>query len=112
MKWLLSNWRIIIVVMALAYMGFTTYNYIYNKAVEDTNKVWLDKEAKKISDVQKVADGLKEDAAGRQATLLKDLATIKANSKNKPVTIIQNNECIPTEDFISTYNSAILRGNK
>jgi len=109
----------IIIFVALTIAGFFVYNKIYTRGY---NQAQLECEQAKQElqvQLQEKIDTLEQDliktqvvATAEQTRLGQDITKITKQLKTKPVTIIENGECLPSPNFINSINEAISRVNE
>ena len=112
-------WKYIAIVLALVVAYLAVYNQGYSKAyaraTEQYNQQLLERNRLLIEKLDSIeALAIKEEAKNnqQQTKLAKDLNQINLAIKNKTLTTEKNGECIPSQDFLDSYNSIILRGNQ
>lgn len=66
----------------------------------------------RISQVEQNLDKALDLAIFHQERLTKDIDEILKRVKSKPVAIIKNNKCVPSETFVEGINQAIRRANE
>jgi hypothetical protein len=67
---------------------------------------------KKIDGLETLSISLSKDVINKQTKLGKDLNILTSDIKNKKSFEIKNGECVPSEDFINTFNAVINRANQ
>ena len=114
-----NNWKQIVLVIALAGMVYTGYNWVWDRGYTKANVEWqevvqkqADERAKRIDELVGYSKTNLEQTLINNEKVQKDLAEIKRASKGKPATVIVGKDCNPSPDFIDSYNKAIARGNK
>lgn len=88
-----------------AYQERTAY---YNQQLLDNNKQLV----KVLDSVEKLALVLDTKNTAHYKQLAQDLNKIYDTAKTKPLTNTKNGECVPSQEFLDSYNSIILRGNQ
>lgn len=121
-----SYWKhilIVVVVIAIsAFMYKKVYNIGYSAAnVECAEKIALYEQKMtlyktalddRIKLLEETAITLVNESLDARKSLKKDYSTILATVKNKPLTVIEKDNCKPSPDFIRVYNEAVNRANK
>ena len=111
-------WQQIIIVALVAAAIFSIYNYGYSRGYQ--NRVYHYEEIakkdflnlnKKIDGVETLASTLSIQVQKGQNITINDLNKITSDLKSKKFSILKNGECVPSEDFINTFNAVIDRGN-
>ena len=115
---LLSNyWKQILFVLLLVTVVTMGYKHIYNLGVTDTNALWEVKMVKveefrstQISQIEGFSKTTLQQILINNDKTSSDLKLILNKVKGKPLTNVP--DCIPSDEFISTYNDIHSRGNK
>ena len=118
LTFLKNFWKPLAIIFIIGGGIYYIYDYGYDKgnlvAVEECNKrmkYFNDKLESRILELQVSSTKLSEDSKVRSILLKQDLNKLMALTKNKPLTIIKEGKCVPSEIFIDTYNAAIIRIN-
>lgn len=116
---LLKNWKTIVSYLALLLALFFVYNYIYQRGVNATTIVYEAKLKaqqelldKRIATIENNSSKLIEQGKINSESTKKDLDKILVATKNKPLVVVKNGECIPSKTFLDSWNSINLRGNQ
>ena len=105
-------------ILIAAFM-YWAYSSVYNKGVNDTNMAWEARVAlqekvrdEQISRIENFSKVTLEQTLINNEKDRKDLSNILITVKGKPTTVIKDGKCIPSDEFVSTYNSLINRANQ
>lgn len=111
-------WKHLVIVLAITSASFFIYNYIYSRGFDEANiecaarmKEYTDKLDARIAELVDLSKQKSEEEAKRALLLKQDLNKLLVLSKQKPLTIIKEGKCLPSETFVETYNAAIDRVN-
>jgi hypothetical protein len=95
------------------------YNYIYQRGVSATTVVYEAKLQaqedlldKRIAGLEQTSQTLVEQSQLATTNAHNDLTKILAATKNKPLVVYKNDECIPSQTFLDSWNQINLRGNQ
>lgn len=109
----------LLVILALLAVVVTIYNYGYNRAytkATEEYQVQLTARNKQIIDkldsIEQLALHETTKNYSNHNQLVLDMNKLTQAIKNKQLTTTKNGECIPSQDFLDSYNSIILRGNQ
>ncbi len=112
-------WKQIAFAAILALAVFTVYNRGYDAAYKDRTSYYdnlrageLNQLNTKIDNIEALSNELATQNTLNQNLLSKDLNSLTKNLSKTTPFIIKNGDCIPSEDFINTFNSIIARGNQ
>lgn len=116
---LLKYWKEFVAVLAIvgglwfAYyhieqIGYNRAVVVYEKKIQDYN----DKLDRRIDNIEKNSDALVMNAINSKDQYSKEFKAILAAAKGKPTYIVQNGNCLPSQDFVNTYNAAIRKANE
>lgn len=111
MVFILKYWKELIVIIALSISGYLAYDKIYTKGVSDTiaaHQKYLDE---KISKLEQLSTDIAKQNETSNQQVRDDLAVILSNSSKKPTVIYKEGKCIPSDNFLDSYNSLIDRAN-
>jgi hypothetical protein len=118
LMFLKNSWKQIIIGLVIFGAVYTGYNWVwdrgYNTAGAEYREVLqeqADARAKQIEELTGYAKTNLEQSLVSNEKLQRDLAEIKRNAKGKPTTVVVDKDCVPSPDFIQTYNKAIDKGN-
>lgn len=109
----------IIAIAVISLFFYSFYSYSYQKGYD--NRVAYYEEVRKkefltlnskIDKIENLSTELSDSVKKNQNGLEKDLNQITGNVKNIKSYILKNGECVPSEEFLNSFNSIILRGNK
>ena len=114
LRLLLKSWKEIALIIALASLYYTIYNMGVTHEKQNTVKI-----------LQKIADDNQKQIEILESNISKyvemsNTATIKTSAnldkiandvKSKPMTIIKNGNCIPSDDFKNSFGKLISEGN-
>lgn len=112
-------WKYIVLAIALVVIYWAIYNQGYNSAYSERTEYYNAKLVKdnktlitKLDAIESLA--LSEDFNNKKNhdSLVADLSKLNTAIKNKQLTTLKNGECVPSKEFLDSYNSIILRGNK
>lgn len=113
-----NNWKQIIIGIAILGVVYTGYNWVWDRGYNTANTKWqevvqkqADERAARIEELTGYAKTNLEQSLISSEKVQKDLLEIKRNFKGKPATVIVGKDCVPSSDFVQTYNQAINRGN-
>jgi hypothetical protein len=102
-----SYWKHIMVIAAIAGVSFMAYNHIYNigytaanTACEKRIKVYVDELKDRINSLETASYVVSKEIAERDTLRKKDLDKLLILTKNKPLTIIKEGNCNPSDTFI------------
>jgi len=116
---LLKYWKQILISGSLILSLFLVYNYVYQRGVDATTikyeaKLKAQEELlnKRITTIENNSQVLIEQGILATNNTKKDLDKILASTKNKPLVIYKNDECIPSQTFLDSWNQINLRGNQ
>jgi hypothetical protein len=111
-------WKQLILSIVLTVSAYIVYNYIYQRGVVDTTivyehkiKDYQDRLDKRISTIETNSVLLVSTAQAHTDLLNKDIDAIVLLSKKKSSFTINQGKCIPSTDFIDSYNSVINKAN-
>lgn len=119
MALLLKYWKELVAIFAIVgglafayyHVEQTGYNravVVYEKKIQDYN----DKLDRRIDNIEKNSDALVMNAINSKDQYSKEFKAILAAAKGKPTYIVQNGNCLPSQDFVNTYNAAIRKANE
>lgn len=115
----LKFWKEIVAILAI--VGGLTFAYYhveqigYNRAtVEYKKKIqeYNDKLDYRIANIEKNSDILITVANTAREQDAKEFKAIIQAVKGKPTYIVQNGNCLPSPDFVETFNAAIRKANE
>lgn len=116
---LLKYWKYFAAIIILSIAGYFIYNKIYTIGFNDANvacatrmQEYSDNLEKRMSALVATSNQLALATIDNRASLKKDFSAILSNIKGKPLYTIEQGECKPSNDYISTYNEAVKRANK
>jgi hypothetical protein len=119
MIFLLKYRKVIATIAIIAGLTFMVYNHGYSQGYqnrvsyyEEVNKQNFLALNTKIDRVEGLSTTLSLQVQYGNADTKKDLNKITTDIKNKKFSILKNGECVPSEDFINTFNAVINRGNQ
>jgi hypothetical protein len=120
LDFILSYWKQIAIAVLIGFLIYFIYNKGYQEGYVNRTQFYEKINAenhknliKKIDSLESTANTLVDTANKNQQALGKDLTTILVTVKNKKLTVVnKDGECIPSKDFIETYNNITIRGNK
>jgi DNA/RNA endonuclease G (NUC1) len=119
LMFLKSYWKHVVVIAAVASASFMAYSYIYNRGFDAANKDCEERIQKynddlkaRIKDLENTSIVLSMENEARDKARKKDLEKLLVLIKDKPLTIIKEGNCVPSEAFVETFNSAIDKVNK
>lgn len=104
-------WKELLLAMTIFVSGYLAYDKVYNKGVEDTvaaHQKYLDE---KISKLEQLSTDIAKQTETSNQQVRDDLAVILSNSSKKPTVIYKEGKCIPSDNFLDSYNSLIDRAN-
>jgi septal ring factor EnvC (AmiA/AmiB activator) len=114
-----NYWKQLVTILAIVFVITYAYNYAYTNgklAAQEqcaaTFKEYSDKLDKRIQSLEDTSKALATEDKERANLLKKDLAELFKLTKDKPLTVIREGKCQPSETFIDTYNAAIDRINR
>ncbi len=112
-------WKQIVVAIAITIACYIVYDYIYDKGFMASEvacqkrmeeyKIDLDKRIKDLVDMSEAQNKARQQNAD---SIKADLDKIYRASRAKPLTIIKEGKCLPSENFIDSFNAAIDRVNQ
>lgn len=119
-------WKHILIVIVLLVLSWYAYSRIYNRGFEAANiacekriqeytqqmndyKAKLDERVQLIEDASNAL--VKETIEARKITKT-EFTKIITKYIDKPMIVIEEGKCRPSEDFIKAYNEAVDRANK
>lgn len=104
-------WKYLVLALVLWFL----YTTIYNMGVQDTNANWevrIEKQEKlrdeQITQIESLAKVTLEQTLINNLKVNKDLRSINLKIGT---TTIKDGECIPSKEFIDTFNTIISKGN-
>jgi hypothetical protein len=117
-----NYWKQLILIVAISTLAYTTYHRIktigYNEGFKTANtecikknKEFTDKLDTLIVTIENNSSKLVSESVEARKVLKKDISTILLTIKNKPLYIIEQGQCKPSDDFINAYNQAVDRIN-
>lgn len=105
-----------LVVVALLILGYrTAYNHgrlAGDAACSQETEEFIKQIQARILRVEQNLDKALDLAVVQQERLTKDIDEILKRIKSKPVAVIKNNKCVPSETFVEGINEAIRRANE
>ncbi len=114
-----TYWKQLITVLVISFLCVFLYNHVYNKGYSDATIVCekrvSDYESKlneQISTVEKLSKQLAVSTSTAERQRKKDFNNIIESIKNKPLYIVEQGTCKPSEEYINAYNAAVDRANK
>lgn len=116
---LLKYWKEFIAILAIvgglsfAYYhveqkGYDRAVVVYEKKIQEYN----DKLDQRIGNIEKNSDALVTSAMNSKEQYAKDFKAILNAAKGKPTYIVQKGNCLPSPDFIESFNAAIRKANE
>lgn len=108
---MLKYWKELVVILALSVCAYLVYDKIYTKAVEDTIAAHQKYMDGKIQTLEDMSSHIALQNEQSTKALQSDLAEILAKSSKKPTVIYKEGKCIPSDNFLDSYNSLIDRAN-
>jgi hypothetical protein len=109
-------WKQLVGFIVIGLICFMAYTHVFNRGVEHANKKWGDKMAvvekfrdSQINEIQGFTKTNLEQTLTNNAEIARQLAAIQKGSKALTLTSVP---CVPSENFINTYNSVIDKVNK
>ena len=113
-----SYWKQIAGALALAFVLYTGYSFVYDRGYADANveaQKRFDDYTKKIGDrIEKIegnSSQLLSAAAEADKARQKSFNDILFTIKGKPLYTIQQGKCTPSDDFVKAYNEGIKKAN-
>ena len=113
-----NYWKQLVMTIVIAGASYFVYDYIYDKGAREANlecaermqeyREGLESKIQEVIDLSKLNSAMEIE---RAKALKEDLGKLFALTKNKPLTIIKEGKCVPSEVFVDTYNAAINRIN-
>jgi hypothetical protein len=111
-------WRQIIYVLVVAFVLAWVYSKGYDSAYQNRTSYYegiraaeMAKLNSKIDNLENLSNELATQGAISQNKITRDLNNVVKNLPKSVPFIVKNGECIPSENFIDTFNSIITRGN-
>jgi hypothetical protein len=111
-------WRQIIYVLVVAFVLAWVYTKGYDSAYQNRTIYYegiraeeMAKLNSKIDNLENLSNELATQSAISQNIITRDLNNVVKNLPKSIPFIVKNGECIPSENFIDTFNSIITRGN-
>jgi hypothetical protein len=111
-------WRQIIYVLVVAFVLAWVYSKGYDSAYQNRTSYYEDIRATemaklnlKIDNLENLSNELATQGAISQNIITRDLNNVVKNLPKSIPFIVKNGECVPSENFIDTFNSIITRGN-
>lgn len=111
-----NQWKNILVVLVIVGTLYWAYDTVYDKGYKEAEAVWIEKLDKmekardeRIANIEGFAKTNLEQTLLNNAETQKDIDVILGKIKGKTLTSVP---CTPTDDFVSSYNTVIQRGNK
>lgn len=109
----------IIALIIIGVLFYSFYSYSYQRGY-DNRVQFYEKQRKedflvlneKIDKLEGMSSNLGKQIKDNQVGLTEDLDKITANVKNIKSFVIKNGECVPSQEFLDSFNNIILRGNK
>lgn len=108
---IIKFWKELVLAAAILFNAYLVYDKIYTKGVEDTiaaHQKYLDE---KISNLEQLSTSIAKQNETNNQQVRDDLAVILSNSSKKPTVIYKEGKCIPSDNFLDSYNSLIDRAN-
>lgn len=113
-------WKHLAVVLAICFLAYTAFDYIWQKGYNAAHTECVEQFDKynasidsKINNLEALSSELIKVQGKNAATMGKSLDAILAVSKEKTlISIAKDGKCTLTQDFFDSYNSLILRGNQ
>jgi hypothetical protein len=119
---MLNDIKIIIsifVCVGLAIAGFFIYNKIYTRGYEQAHLECVEAKQQyelelqqKITQLESSLTTTQQLATQKQQKLSKQIISISEQLKLRPVTIVKNGECLPSQTFLDSINEAIMQANQ
>lgn len=113
-----TYWKQLASAIVLCSVLYSVYNTGYNNAYRDRTSYYDNIRTKelnalnsKIDNIEDLSNELATQSTISQNIITRDLNNLTKNISKTPPFIIKNGDCIPSEDFINTFNSVINRGN-
>jgi hypothetical protein len=111
-------WRQILYVLIVAFVLGWMYTKGYDTAYQDRTNHYekiraeeINKLNLKIDNLENLSNELATQGTINQNIISRDLNNVVKNLPKSVPFIIKNGECVPSENFIDTFNSIITRGN-
>ncbi len=105
------------ILIVISIMGFgyrTAYNHgklaAHEACIAETEHL-VKQIHERITQVESNLDKLADVATVQQERLSKDIQQILERVKAKPITVIKNGKCVPSQNFVEGLNEAIRRAN-
>jgi soluble cytochrome b562 len=119
-------WKHILIVVVFSVVSIYFYNKIYNRGFEAANIVcekrileYTEQMNKykenlniRIEQIEEASNILAKEALDARKITKKEFKTIITKYIDKPMIVIEEGTCKPSEDFIKAYNEAVDRANK
>lgn len=109
--YLIKYWKEILLAVAITFSAYMVYDRIYTKGVQDSiaaHEKYLDE---KIGNLEHLSTHIALQNEQNTKAVQDDLALILSKSSQKPTVIYKEGKCIPSDNFLDSYNSLIDRAN-
>lgn len=94
------------------YQGYNYGKLSQQQACAESMQQYQKQVQDKITIIESNLSVLAELGIRREEQLQQDIAQILVGVKRKPVTVVKNGECIPSQTFVDGINKAISRANQ
>lgn len=113
-----KNWKYVVIALTISALCYTVYSKIKDIGYQEATAECVERMQKYNDKLDTLIVAVESSSASLAAkniedkeSLRKDFAVILATIKNKPLYVIEQGKCKPSEDFVNIYNQVVDRVN-